>query len=89
MTDVLDHFPAPLGPLLGLRVVRLAAGDDYAQTLDRGIQAWVQVVEGHVHACGRELRQGQGILLQNETLIAGYAETSSLLLVAELRLPPG
>lgn len=85
MADVLDHFPAPLGPLLGLHVVRLAAGDDYARALDKGIQAWVQAVEGHVHVCGHELRQGQGVLLQDETLLAGYAEADSLLLVAELR----
>jgi redox-sensitive bicupin YhaK (pirin superfamily) len=87
MTDVLDHFPAPLGPLHGLRVLRLAAGDDYAQPLETGIQAWVQAIEGHVHVCGHELRQGQGVLLQGENLLAGYAEADSLLLVAELKLP--
>lgn len=87
MADVLDHFPAPLGPLRNLRVVRLAAGDDYAQPLESGITAWVQAAEGHVHVCGHELRQGQGVLVQNDSLLAGYAESDSLLLVAELKLP--
>jgi redox-sensitive bicupin YhaK (pirin superfamily) len=87
MTAVLDHFPAPLGPLHGLRVVRLAAGDDYAQPLEPGMQAWVQAAEGHVHVCGHELRRGQGVLIQDDNLLAGYAETDSLLLVAELKLP--
>jgi redox-sensitive bicupin YhaK (pirin superfamily) len=86
MNDVLDHFPAPLGPLAGLRVVKLAAGDDYAQALERGLQVWVQALQGHAHVCGRELRQGQGVLLRDETLLAGYAEADSLLLVAEIRL---
>ena len=87
MTDVLDRFPAPLGPLVGLRVVRLAAGDDYAQPQETGTHTWAQAVEGHVHVCGRELHKGQGVLLKNESVLAGYAETDSLLLVAELKLP--
>lgn len=87
MTDVLDRFPAPLGPLVGLRVVRLAAGDDYAQPLEAGQQVWVQAIEGQVHVCGRELRKDQGVLLHKESVLAGYAETDSLLLVAELKLP--
>jgi redox-sensitive bicupin YhaK (pirin superfamily) len=86
MSDILDRFPAPLGPLAGLRVVRLAAGDDYAQPLERGTQAWVQALQGHLHVCGRELRQDQGVLLRDESLLAGYAEADSLLLVIEIRL---
>jgi len=85
MSDVLDHFPAPLGPLVGLRVARLAAGDDYAQPLGPGTQVWAQAIEGHVHVCGRELHKGQGVLLQKESVLAGYAEVDSLLLIAELK----
>lgn len=86
MASVLDHFPAPLGPLRNLHAVRLAAGDDYARPLERGTQAWVQAAEGHVHVCGHELRQGQGVLIEDDDLLAGYAEADSLLLVAELKL---
>ncbi len=86
MSDVLDRFPAPLGPLAALRVVRLAAGDDYARPLEGGTQAWDQALQGHVHVCGRELRQDQGVLLRGESLLAGYAEADSLLLVIELKL---
>ncbi|MGH8453473.1 MAG: hypothetical protein ACRES4_09105 [Nevskiales bacterium] len=85
MTDVLDRFPAPLGPLVGLRVIRLTAGDDYAQPLEAGNQAWVQVIEGLVHVCGRELHKGQGVLLQKESVLAGYAETDCVLLIIELK----
>jgi redox-sensitive bicupin YhaK (pirin superfamily) len=88
MGDVLDHFPAPLGPLAGLRVVRLAAGDDYAQPLQAGLHVWAQAVEGHLHVCGHELHKGQGVLLSNESVLAGYAESDSLLLVAEIAGTP-
>lgn len=87
MAAVMDRFPAPLGPLQNLQVVRLSAGDDYARPLERGNLAWVQAAEGHVHVCGHELRQGQGVLIRDDNLLAGYAETDSLLLVAELKLP--
>lgn len=88
MGDVLDHFPAPLGPLAGLRVVRLAAGDDYAQPLQAGLHVWAQAVEGHLHVCGHELHKGQGVLLSSESVLAGYAESDSLLLVAEIAGTP-
>jgi redox-sensitive bicupin YhaK (pirin superfamily) len=85
MSEILTHFPGPHGSLRDLRVVRLVAGDDHAQALDNGIEVWVQVIEGHVHVCGCELRTGQGVLLQSETVLAAYAQDDSLLLVAELK----
>lgn len=85
MSDVLNHFPAPQGTLADLRVIHLGTGDDHARALEPGIRAWVQVISGHVHVCGRELREGQGVLLEGESVLASYAEAESLLLIAELR----
>lgn len=86
MADVLNQFPAPLGPLTGLRTIRLRAGDDYAQAIDSRSQVWAQALEGHVHVCGHELHAGQGVLIGNESVLAGYAQADSLLLVIELSL---
>lgn len=85
MPEILSEFPGPHGSLRDLRTVRLAAGDDHAHALNADIEAWVQVVEGHAHVCGCELRTGQGVLLQSENVLAVYAQADSLLLIAELK----
>lgn len=86
MAKVFNQFPAPLGPLTRLYTKRMAAGEDYARPIDRGIRLWVQASEGSVHVCGQLLHEGQGLLLDNETVLAAYAETDSLLLVADLKI---
>lgn len=88
MSGILKHFPGPHGTLLDLRVVRLAAGDDHALALEANVDAWAQVIEGHVHVCGNELEAGQGVLLRSENVLAAYAQADSLLLIAELKTRP-
>ncbi len=85
MPERLAHFPGPLGSLQDLRVIRLASGHDLAQALESGTDIWLQVIEGHLHACGCELHAGHGVLLTSETVLAVYAEADSLLLIAELK----
>lgn len=84
MSQVFDQFPGPIGPLTRLYTKRLGAGEDYARPVERGMRVWVQASEGSIHVCGQLLQQGQGVLLDNETVLAAYAETDSLLLVADI-----
>lgn len=85
MPAVLNRLPENLAPLVALDAVRVSAGQDFSRPLVPGRRVWVQASEGHIYVCGAELRSGDGVLLENETLIAAWAESDSLLLLAEFK----
>jgi len=84
---VLNRLPENLAPLVALDAVRVPAGQDFSRALLPGRHVWAQANEGHLYVCGAELRSGDGVLLENETLIAAWAESDSLLLIAEFKAP--
>lgn len=85
MPAVLDSLPESLAPLITLDAVRIPAGQDFSHVVVHGRRVWAQAAGGHLYVCGVELRTGDGVLLENETLIAAYAESDSLLLLAEFK----
>jgi hypothetical protein len=63
---------------------RLAEGGTRAYTPARKRQVWLQVLQGHVYACGADLPAGAAARILDEGVIAIYATQDSLLRLADL-----
>ena len=67
-----------------LLVGKLAAGDNFEQTIASGRYAWVQLIDGDMELNGQELRNGDAAAAKEESLLRFVGKTDSHFLLFDL-----
>lgn len=90
LKDQLKEVAARNGAPIGLEsdsrlfIGRLSEGVEVSQPLAAGRAAWVQVAKGIVRLQGGELREGDGVAIEDEPEVRLTAETDAEVLVFDL-----